>query len=375
MITTNHSPFDNRIFYKEALSLKKAGYSVTVIGQTDHPLATHKENIRIIGITKTKVKIINDIFLIGKLLHASLKIDCDVYHCHEPNSFIVALFHKLFRHKTIVYDVHEYYEDLFQTTSLQMRVFLGFMLYIIEPLFCRFCDAIITVDEGISERYIRFSKNVRVISNFPPKSRCGDISFAKRNISNSEGFTVIYVGGMAYERGIFSLIEAIKVVASSLPSIKLVLVGNFESKSFQERCIEYIKLNDIENNVELLGYVPHTRVPRYISAADVGMVLLYPTERYSKTPYPVKLFEYMICEKPVIASNLPAMGKIIRDSKCGLLVDPKNIDEIARAIMYIYQNRSIAQEMGLNGKKAVGEKYNWSIMEKKLLEVYGGCSK
>ena len=175
---------------------------------------------------------------------------------------------------------------------------------------------------------------------------------------------------MSEERGILELIKAVHKVSRTYPLVKLLLLGNFGTQDFEERCIEYVRSNDLTESVEFLGFVPHTEIPKYTDAADVGAVLLHPTTQFMKTAYPIKLFEYMICGKTVIASNLPAMGKIVKEVECGVLVNPTDIDEIAEAIIYLIKHQEEAKKMGENGRRAVEEKYNWDKMEEKLLKLY-----
>ena len=369
MITTNHSPFDSRVFYKEAKSLKKAGYDITVIGHTNSKLEKEVDDIKIVGIEK-KVEIKSYLSLLEKLLKEALKINADIYHCHEPESFLVAIYLKIFKRKKIVYDVHEYYIDVLPLSSPQMRLFLGFMLYLVEPLFCGYTDAIITADEEIAKRYKKFNKKVYPIFNFPSFEVFKPSNNQDMKMRYKDYFVIIYVGGMSEERGILELIKAVHKVSRTYPLVKLLLLGNFGTQDFEKRCIEYVRSNDLTESVEFLGFVPHKDVPGYIRVVDVGTVLHHPTTRFMKSAYPIKLFEYMICGKPVIASNLPAMGKIVKEAECGVLVNPTDIDEIAEAIIYLIKHQEEEKKMGENGRRAVEEKYNWDKMEEKLLKLY-----
>jgi glycosyltransferase involved in cell wall biosynthesis len=85
---------------------------------------------------------------------------------------------------------------------------------------------------------------------------------------------------------------------------------------------------------------------------------------------PTKLFEYMATGLPVIASNFPHWKEILEDNHCGLVVDPLNPKEIARAIEYLLDHPEEASRMGENGRQAVKDKYNWEEEGKKLLDLY-----
>ena len=74
---------------------------------------------------------------------------------------------------------------------------------------------------------------------------------------------------------------------------------------------------------------------------------------------------------PVIASNYELWRQIVEDNKCGICVNPLNVQEIAEAIIYIANHPEEARIMGQNGISAVEKTYNWANEEKKLLQVYG----
>jgi glycosyltransferase involved in cell wall biosynthesis len=122
--------------------------------------------------------------------------------------------------------------------------------------------------------------------------------------------------------------------------------------------------------VELIGHKPHNEVPKYIVASDIGIALFHPTKRMIKTSYPIKLFEYMICGKPVIVSDLPAMKKVIDEAKCGLFVNPMDIDDVSKTMVYAAEHPAELSAMGRRAKKAINTKYNWEKMGKVLVDVY-----
>jgi glycosyltransferase involved in cell wall biosynthesis len=82
------------------------------------------------------------------------------------------------------------------------------------------------------------------------------------------------------------------------------------------------------------------------------------------------MFEYMMAGIPVITSDIPLWKNIIESNNCGIAVNPLNPKDISDAVQYIIDNPDEAEQMGQNGIKAVKEKYNWSIEEDKLFNVY-----
>ena len=73
---------------------------------------------------------------------------------------------------------------------------------------------------------------------------------------------------------------------------------------------------------------------------------------------------------PVIYSNFNLWKDILDVSNCGIAVDPLDPGEISNAIKYIIDHPIESKLMGENGKKLALSKYNWSIEEKKLVNIY-----
>jgi glycosyltransferase involved in cell wall biosynthesis len=85
---------------------------------------------------------------------------------------------------------------------------------------------------------------------------------------------------------------------------------------------------------------------------------------------PIKLFEYMAAGVPVIASNFPLWRSIVEGSGAGLIVDPEDPHAIASAMRWILANPSQAAAMGMRGRQAVLDRFNWNTEAAKLLAMY-----
>jgi len=367
MISTNHSPFDSRIFYKEAKSLLRAGFAVTVIGKNNPEMEVISEGINVIGIRRGSGAI-SYFKILKMLLKRARDVDADIYHCHEPESLPILIYLKLTKSKKVVYDVHEYYPEVVSLSDFNTRLFLRFMLYIFEPIFYGCVDAIITATEQIEDRYKKFNHNVYTIFNFPTLDFESSSNLDLKNNYQNKSL-VIYVGGMYKERGIIELIKAVHMVAGIRPSIKLLLLGTFASEEFEKECKEYVNINNLAENVEFLGFVPHENVADYIKISDIGAVLLKPILKFFNS-IPIKQFEYMICGIPIIGSRLPPIENVVGKEGAGILVDPNNIDEISNTIIYLLDHPEVRDEMGRKGRHAIEREYNWDRMEEILVRIY-----
>lgn len=174
----------------------------------------------------------------------------------------------------------------------------------------------------------------------------------------------VYVGGITDIRGILEMVKALEILPQEL-NARLLLAGNFSSRYLENEVSKYLGWE----KVTYLGWQNRTQVATLLGEARAGLVLFHPLPNHINAQ-PNKLFEYMSAGLPVIASDFPLWREIIEQAGCGLLVDPLNPCEIAKAMQWILANPEEAQAMGERGRKAVLEKYGWQIEGQKLLDFY-----
>jgi glycosyltransferase involved in cell wall biosynthesis len=119
-----------------------------------------------------------------------------------------------------------------------------------------------------------------------------------------------------------------------------------------------------------LGVLDRRGVAEVLGRSVAGLVTLHPLVNYLDA-LPIKMFEYMSAGIPVIASDFVLWREIVQDGGCGLCVDPLKPNEIANAIDYLVTHPDEARRLGQNGRRAVVERYNWTVEEGKLLAFYG----
>jgi len=185
--------------------------------------------------------------------------------------------------------------------------------------------------------------------------------------SKNDEYSTIYTGVIAKAKGFETILEALDLVVRQNPKATCIILAEARNLGWL-----YEKHNSLmnrlikEGNLEINGRVPHDEVFRYLNASSIGWKPGPPYQECIST----KTLEYMACGKPVVASDLPLTADIIREARCGILVDPCDAKAHASAILYLLDHQEEAQEMGRNGQRAVLEKYNWENESKKLLVLY-----
>jgi len=73
---------------------------------------------------------------------------------------------------------------------------------------------------------------------------------------------------------------------------------------------------------------------------------------------------------PIVGSNFGHINNYIKDEDVGIVVNPEDPEEIANALNKLLDNRELYDSCSKKGINAVDKKYNWDLMEKKLVDIY-----
>jgi glycosyltransferase involved in cell wall biosynthesis len=175
---------------------------------------------------------------------------------------------------------------------------------------------------------------------------------------------VVYQGGFSRDRGIEQLIAAIPDV----PGATLVLLGYGALQAELERVVADPATG---GRVRILAAVPPTELLDWIASADVVAMPIQPTTLNHRLTTPNKLFEALAAGVPVVASDLPGMAPIVRETGCGVLVDPTDPAAIAAALGEVLATP--ADEMSAwrdRCSAAARDTYNWERQMEGLLAEY-----
>ncbi len=185
-----------------------------------------------------------------------------------------------------------------------------------------------------------------------------------------EARIVLYQGGFSRDRGIEQLVEAIK----QIPEAVLVCMGYGVLGPELERIAADPARRDagLGQRVRVLPAVSPTELLDWVASADVVAMPIQPTTLNHRLTTPNKLFEAMAAGVPVIASDLPGMADIVRESGCGVLVDPTDPGAIAAAARAILDaTPEERRAYGERGLAAAHGTYNWETQAELLLAEYG----
>ena len=123
--------------------------------------------------------------------------------------------------------------------------------------------------------------------------------------------------------------------------------------------------------MEYLGHINREQVRDVLNKSEIGVATLLKVGQYADgSNLPTKAHEYMAMGLPVILTDIPYNVAFVEKYKCGICVDPMNTDEYAEKIVWLFNHPDEAKQMGLNGRRAVEQEFNWDTQAVKLLELY-----
>jgi glycosyltransferase involved in cell wall biosynthesis len=172
-------------------------------------------------------------------------------------------------------------------------------------------------------------------------------------------FTIGAIGRLSPEKGFLLLIEVVAALVARGADIQLVILGEGGLRNGLE---EAVRKYGIENRVLMPGYVPDAK--RYLPLFNLfAMPSL--TEGL-----PMVLLEAMHASVPIVATKVGGIPEVLKDGKCGILVDPGSHESLALALQTALNNPNEAAERVTAAHQRVLADYSSSAMASKYQKIY-----
>jgi len=288
-----------------------------------------------------------------------LKRKPDYVHAYDLDTLPPAVLVKFIKRNKLIYTIGDFYSNnLPNGRPLIIRRMIRKIVASMEQRGTRFADALFLADEcRQNELGEETHPNIRIMYNSPP-----DYPAKKQERDSSDTpLTIFYCGVISKSRGLEYAIDAVR----ALKGVRLVIAGTGPES-------EIIKaLSTSTDNVVFLGWLPsYEDVIANTMKADI--LFRFSDPKVPKTYYesPNKLFEAMMCGKPIIVSDGSSMARIVVDRNCGIVVPFGDVAAIRDAISALNSNLTLRKQLGENGRLAYERSYSWSIMEKRLIDAY-----
>ena len=292
----------------------------------------------------------------------------DVYHGMAYMGIPIALDLGRRRHVPVVYDARDIYleaRNLARLPGLARRLVAR-----TERGWARRSSRVITVNDAYAEVMADRLRVPRPLVVMNCSLRYHPRDPRERRFHDRFGLApdrdvVLYHGGLFPERGIEQLIIAI----ADVPRAELVLMGYGALEADLPRLIA---ASPAAGRIHVMRAVSPEQLHDWVAAADIAAMPIQASTLNHRLTTPNKLFEAMAAGVPVVASDLPGMAAIVRETGCGELCDPSEPASIAAAIRAVLEAAPDERRAyGERGSRAALETYSWEVQVAGLLDEYG----
>jgi glycosyltransferase involved in cell wall biosynthesis len=173
-----------------------------------------------------------------------------------------------------------------------------------------------------------------------------------------------FVGSLKPWHGTETLLAAFREVHAAAENTHLLIVGDGPAR---EELENYARANGLNGAVTFTGSVHHDDIPNYIAAMDIAVAPYKPYENFYYSP--IKIFEYMIMSKPVVAGKIGQVEEIIKNNETGILFEPGNIRELAAALIKLTDDARLCHRLGEMARLWVLQERTWENNARQVLKI------
>jgi len=295
----------------------------------------------------------------------------DLLYARDYHTVIASFLPRILWRKKLVFEVNGLASE---ERKLRGDSFVnGLSVWILrcgERLATRWSDAIVSVTPQLAsflmDHYCCKSEKVKVVSNgvntkvFRPIDDEVLLAKTREELGISpEHRVVAFVGNLAPWQGVEYLIEMAPSLLKEMSQISFLVVGDGPMRGELEAAVNR---GGLRNHFVFAGMVNYEKIPIYINMADLCVL---PKRRLKSGYSPLKLFEYMACGKPIVASRVEGLDFIEKEG-VGRLVEPEDANSLKLGILGLLREPQKRAAMGQMGLQMARERFDW---EAKVREI------
>ena len=297
-----------------------------------------------------EINIIKDLKSCIAISDVIKKYDPDLIYLNSSKAGALGRIANLRYKKPIIYNPHGCAFNM-KTSYLKKKVYI-----FIERLLSKYTDYIIAISNKEKEsaivNNIANDDKVKVIFNgIDITEYDNNLEFQKNcrlNLNISEDAIVIgMVGRISDQKAPDIFIKSAYEIKKIIPNAYFIIVGDGDKLEEIKKLINSLGL---EKDVLITGWIDNTF--NYINSFDISMLL----SRWEG--FGLVLAEYMVCKKPIIATNIDAIPDLIENNVNGLLIEVDSVEECVMATINIINNEVLKNNLILNSDNIVRKKFD-----------------
>ena len=188
-----------------------------------------------------------------------------------------------------------------------------------------------------------------------------DYPYSKPDMNNPIRF--IFVARLLAEKGIYQLIEAIKLVQEKYPSTELVVLGDLDEDN--PAGLTKKNLDDLIKQEIIIYPGKVSNVNEWLSNSHVFVLPSY------REGVPRSTQEAMAVGRPIITTDVPGCRETVVDGKNGFLVPAFNVEELVEKMIWFVEHPEQIELMGLESRRMAEEKFDVHKVNASMLAIMG----
>ena len=229
-----------------------------------------------------------------------------------------------------------------------------------ERINCRRADAVVALTEGLKKtimsRYGIPEEKVFVIGSGTNADQCRllDASECRKSFDlDPEKPYINFIGVLYRHQGLSTLIDGAPLILEKYPDAHFLIGGD---GPMRKSWCEKVEKMGLSKAFRFMGVIPFEKLPAFLNTATVCVA---PFTRTRGETSPLKLFDYMACAKPVVASAIPPIRSLVEKSGGILSVEPDDPQSLASGIVRLLGNDTERMTMGRSGREYVEKYHRW----------------
>ena len=232
------------------------------------------------------------------------------------------------------------------------------------------CDAVVLTCQSIFHQndkiFLPMKKRVHIIYGSVDeehfKIRNNKNQTLQKYKINPKKMIVGMAGRLGYVKDQFTFVRAASLVLQESVEVVFIIAG--KETQIKEKELKKM-LNDLKISDHFILLPEIKDIMEVIDLFDIGVITSVSSETISRV-----LIEYMYLGKPVVGTNVNAIGEIVRPGVNGELIEPKDHESLAISIRKILENKSLRKEYGKNSYRLYRENYSEEIFYNNYLKVF-----
>ncbi len=319
---------------------------------------------------------LQEVFSVATVNSTLKEIDCTRFDVHLNYNTLISGYYVARRLRAAgivtIYDIADDLPAMVRTSpqiAAVLRPLGGFVADIMIERNIKIAQKVTFITSPLSDSYHIPSDKAEYIPNGADVELFKSYPSAplRKELGLNQAFVLGYVGVLREWTDFEPIFAAVAALTTKCPDIRLLIVG-------EEGGLEKVKnlatKYGIADKIVFTGTIPYTQVPRYISCMDACLTARK-VDPVAEKMLPLKLLEYMACEKPVISTRLAGIQEAVQDKILYATSKTEYQEQIAR----LYNDKELGRKMGRQGREFVERNFSWTSAAARLEGVLEEAAK